>query len=135
MNKTLVIDLRVVGKWTAIGLLILGFAALIGLGTSAFWYWPTEVMQLQPVILADGQTAIEMTCRDVPGSYMQLFGMNQERVANYYSLDGGSEWLLEDFSGVTIDYLKDDLRSLHRKWLLEHKPQVLNAGVDAVTAD
>ncbi len=127
MNKTLVIDLRVVGKWFGLLVAAIGFAALIGLPTGAFWYHPSEALELQRVVLADGQTAIEITCRDAPGSYMRLFGTTEGRVAKYYSLDGGNEWLLEDFGEITVDPIKNALRSFHRQWLLSHKPQVLQA--------
>jgi len=92
VKKTIVINLNVVMAWLIVALIVTGLTATVGYYLGAFSYWPTEVKQLQPVVLADGQTAIEMTCRDVPGSFMQLFGTSDERVVKYYTLDG-SEWL------------------------------------------
>ena len=133
MKKTIVINLNVVMAWLIVALIVTGLTATVGYYLGAFSYWPTEVKQLQPVVLADGQTAIEMTCRDVPGSFMQLFGTSDERVVKYYTLDG-SEWLMEDFSRTeNLDELQKALQCLHRQWLHDHKPQIRNA--DAVTVD
>ncbi len=134
MQKTIVINLNVVMGWFIAAVVVTGFTVMVGCLVGAFSYWPTEVTQLQPVVLADGQTAIEMTCRDVPGSFMQLLETTDERVAKYYTLDG-SEWLMEDFSGIELKDLQKALRSLHRQWLNDHKPpiQILNA--DTVTVD
>ena len=119
-NKTIVVDLQVLGQLFGFALLIIGLVAFMGWGVGAFEYYPVEVLDLYPVILADGRTAIEMTCRDVPGFYMQLFGITEERVSKYYRLDGGTQWLFDDFSKVQV---ASSLTNLHRHWLRTHTPQ------------